>query len=123
MNDLVVRLSRPQRIEASLRPEKTLEYFKAAVDRGYVHVMFTETGTELGVRMDPEACDLSGADWDGGTGTVHIEGGLILNYVRVRCRADIDLSTLDGEGQLEAIEEVTPAQLAKERAARAAKTI
>ena len=49
-------------------------------------------------------------------------GALILNYVRVRCHALIDLATLAGTGRLEVIEEVTAAQLAKERAARAEAT-
>jgi hypothetical protein len=121
MNDLVQRLTTEQEVEASLRPEKKLEIFKAAVDRGYVHVKFIKTrgGTELGVRMDPAACDLSQADWQSGKGKVKIVGGLILNYVRVRCHATIDLKTLNGTGHLEIIEEVTPAQLAKERAERA----
>jgi hypothetical protein len=121
MNDLVERLTKEQEVEASLRPEKKLDLFKAAVDRGYVHIKFTKTrgGTELGVRMDNAACDLSGADWQNGKGKVKITGGLILNYVRVKCHATIDLSTLNGTGRLEIIEEVTPAQLAKERAERA----
>src|SRR5262249_15444340 len=103
------------------RPEKRLDLFKAAVDRGYVHVKFVKTrgGTELGVRMDPAACDLKGADWAKGKGKIKIVGGLILNYVRLRCHATIDLATLNGSGRLEIIEEVTPAQLAKERAERA----
>jgi hypothetical protein len=120
MNDLVERLTKEQAVEASLRPEKKLEYWKAAIDRGYVHIKFTKTrgGTELGVRMDPAACDLSKADWVKGKGKVTIVGGLILNYVRVKCHATIDLATLDGTGRLEILEEVTPAQLAKERAER-----
>jgi hypothetical protein len=30
----------------------------------------------------------------------HLEGGLTLNYVKVRCIADIDLQTLQGKGYL-----------------------
>lgn len=121
MNELVERLSKSQSVEASCRPDNTVEIFKAAVDRGYVHIKFTETkgGTELGVRMDPDVCEVNRADWDKGTGNVTIVGGLILNYVRVRCHAEIDLATLKGKGHLEIIEEVTPAQLAEERTARA----
>ena len=121
MNDLVERLTQEQEVIASLRPEPRLDLFKAALDRGYVHIKFTKTkgGTELGVRMDPAACDLGGADFQKGTGRVKIVGGLILNYVRVKCHAEIDLSTLKGKGRLEILEEVTPAQLAKERAERA----
>jgi len=34
---------------------------------------------------------------------VHLEGKLTLDYVRVRCIADIDLKTLEGKGRLEKI--------------------
>jgi hypothetical protein len=110
MNELVQKLTKDQPVIASLRPEPTLEYFKAAVDRGYVHVLFTETrgGTELGVRIDPAYSDLSGADWEHRTGSVKVGGELILDYVRVRCHATIDLASLRGTGRLEILEEVEP---------------
>jgi uncharacterized protein YbdZ (MbtH family) len=93
-------------VEAGLRPEKTVKLFKEAIDRNYVHIKFTKTkgGTELGVRLDREACDFSQADFDKGSGKVHVEGNLTLDYVRVRCIADIDLATLEGEGRLEKVE-------------------
>ena len=93
-------------VEASLRPEKTVAAFKDRIDRGYVHIKFTDTrgGTELGVRLDPQTCNLSGADFEKQTGTVHLVGGLTLNYVKVRCVADIDLETLSGGGHLEIFE-------------------
>lgn len=93
-------------VEAGLRPEKTVKLFKEAIDRNYVHIKFTKTrgGTELGVRLDREACDFSGADFDQVSGTVHVEGNLTLDYVKVRCIADIDLVTLEGKGRLEKVE-------------------
>jgi uncharacterized protein YbdZ (MbtH family) len=93
-------------VEAGLRPEKTVKLFKEAIDRNYAHIKFTKTrgGTELGVRLDREACDFSRADFDQGSGTVHIEGNLTLDYVKVRCIADIDLTTLEGKGHLEKVE-------------------
>jgi uncharacterized protein YbdZ (MbtH family) len=93
-------------IEAGLRPERTLSLFKEAVDRNYVHIKFTATrgGTELGVRLDREACDFSHADFEAGTGTAHLEGGLTLDYVKVRCIADLDLATLEGRGHLVKVE-------------------
>jgi uncharacterized protein YbdZ (MbtH family) len=93
-------------VEASLRPEKTVKLFKEAIDRDYVHIKFTKTrgGTELGVRLDRNACDFSRADFENGEGTVHIEGGLTLDYVKVKCIADIDLSILEGTGHLEKVE-------------------
>jgi hypothetical protein len=67
-----------------------------------VLVTFTQTqgGTELGFPLDRDATDLSAADFDQGTGTVHVEGSLILNDDPVRCIADIDLATLKGTGHL-----------------------
>jgi len=96
-------------VEAGLRPEKTVKLFKEAIDRNYVHIKFTKTrgGTELGVRLDREACDFSQADFDNGNGTVRIEGNLTLDYVKVRCIADIDLKTLEGKGHLEKVEAQT----------------
>lgn len=94
-------------VETKVRPEKTVKLFKEAIDRGYVHIKFTDTrgGTELGVKLDTDASDFSQANFEEGTGKVHVEGGLTLNYVKVRCVADIDLETLAGRGRLERVEE------------------
>ena len=100
---LVDRLSKGRHpVEASLRPEKTVQALKKRLELGYVHVKFTGTrgGTELGVRLDANATDLSSADFENPAGTVHLEGELTLDYVKVRCIADIDLRTLAGEGHL-----------------------
>jgi hypothetical protein len=96
-------------VEASLRPEKTVKLFKEAIDRDYIHIKFTKTrgGTELGVKLDRDACDFSRADFENGKGTVHVEGGLTLDYVKVKCIADVDLSTLEGTGHLEKVEAQT----------------
>jgi hypothetical protein len=112
VNDLVQRLTQPQPVEASLRPERNLANFKAAVDRGYVHVKFINTrgGTELGVRIDPERSDLSGADWENGSGQIKVAGELTLDYVRVRCHATIDLASLDGTGYLEILQDEVRAE-------------
>jgi uncharacterized protein YbdZ (MbtH family) len=89
-------------VEVGLRPEKTCKLFKDAIGRDYVHIKFTDTkgGTELGVRLDRNTCDFSNADFESGTGRVHLEGSLTLDYVEVRCIADIDLVTLGGKGRL-----------------------
>ena len=107
MNDLVQRLTKEQEVEAGLRPEPTVQAFKAAIDRNYVHVKFTQTrgGTELGFRLDNERSDLSGADFENGTGSVTVVGELTLDYVKVRCHATIDLATLKGTGYLVPLEE------------------
>jgi uncharacterized protein YbdZ (MbtH family) len=92
-------------VEVGLRPEKTVELFKQALDRNYVHIKFTDTkgGTELGVRLDREACDFSESDFESGAGAVHLEGGLTLDYVKVRCIADVDLRSLEGTGRLDRV--------------------
>ena len=89
-------------IEASLGPERNAKALKERIDLGYVSIKFTDTRgeTELGLRLDPSAVDTSGADFDNSSGMVHLEGGLTLNYVKVRCIADINLETLQGNGHL-----------------------
>ncbi|MBE9048263.1 MbtH domain protein [Pleurocapsales cyanobacterium LEGE 10410] len=108
MNELVQRLVTGNHpVEASLKPNKTAEALKESIDRGYVHIKFTNTkgGTELGVRLDPEASNWQKADFESQTGKVHLVGNLTLNYEKVRCIADLDLQTLSGQGHLEPIEE------------------
>lgn len=102
MNDLVRRLTEEQPVEASLRPERTVELFQEALERGYVHVLFPNTrgGTELGVRLDREASDLSGADYAAAAGRVRLVGDLTLDDVPVRFHGTIDLDTLKGTGRL-----------------------
>jgi uncharacterized protein YbdZ (MbtH family) len=104
---LVERLAQgSHRIIAGLYPDKSVRALKESIDRGYVHIKFTETrgGTELGIRLDTAACDIGQADFDNQTGTIHLEGGLTLDFVKVRCIADIDLTTLAGQGHLEIVE-------------------
>jgi uncharacterized protein YbdZ (MbtH family) len=106
-NDLVDRLSTGDHpVEVSLRPDKTVQRLKEQIERGFVHIKFTNTqgGTELGVRLDPEQSDYSQADFVQHTGTIRLVGGLTLNYVKVRCVAHIDLTTLTGQGHLEPVE-------------------
>jgi uncharacterized protein YbdZ (MbtH family) len=100
---LVERLSEGDHpVEVGLRPDKTVQAFQESLDRGYVYINFPETkgGTELGVRLDRERSDFSQADFINCTGMVHVEGSLTLNYVKVRCVANIDLATLRGQGHL-----------------------
>lgn len=104
---LVDRLSRGEHpVVVSLRPESNAAAFKAAIDRNYVHIKFTGTrgGTELGVRVDRATSNFDQADFDKATGTVHVEGELTLDFVPVRCIADIDLSSLSGSGKLQRVE-------------------
>lgn len=110
MNELVERLSKGDHPVRLGRPDDALDDLKRRIDQGYIHIKFTATqgGTELGTALDKAACDLSGGDFEAGSGMIHLEGGLILNYVRVTCVADIDLATREGKGHLVIIEEVSP---------------
>jgi uncharacterized protein YbdZ (MbtH family) len=89
-------------VEVSLRPDKSLSRFTDAIERNYVFIKFTGTkgGTELGVGLDSQSCDLRDANFESGTGTAHLVGGLTLDYVNVQCVADIDLETFQGTGHL-----------------------
>jgi uncharacterized protein YbdZ (MbtH family) len=103
-DELVNRLiSGDHPVEVSLRPERSIRRLKEAIDRGYVFLEFTDTrgGTELGIRIDPAASDWSRADFQGGEGVARLVGRLTLNYVKVRCIADIELAGLRGRGRLE----------------------
>jgi len=107
MSELVRKLSEGSHpVEVSLRPEKSAAILKECVDRKYVHIKFTNTrgGTELGVRLDPAGTDLSQADFANGTGRAKFVGNLTLDYVKVRCVADIDLATFSGDGHLEILQ-------------------
>lgn len=106
-DDLVARLATGDHpIEVVLRPEKTVSALKERLDRGFVHLKFTDTrgGTELGVRLDPNAIAVGDADFTRQTGRIHLEGDLTLNLVRVRCIADVDLGTFSGCGHLEPVQ-------------------
>lgn len=109
MNALVQKLSEGEHPVTLGGPGPSLEAFQRRLENpGYIFIKFTDTqgGTDLGVRVDKEATDVSRANFAEGTGSVHVEGTLILNYVRVRCYAEIDLQTLSGKGHLAVLEEV-----------------
>lgn len=93
-------------VEAGLRPEKSVKRLQEALERGFVHIKFTDTrgGTELGFELDRKASDLSRADFEHNTGRIHVEGELTLNYQKVRCVADLNLETLTGEGRLNRVD-------------------
>jgi hypothetical protein len=108
MNELVQRLSEGEDpVEVSLRPEKTAAALKESINRGYVHIKFTNTKgeTNLGVSLDPERSNFKEADFEHQRGKVYLVGNLILNYVKVRCIPDFDLVSLEGKGHLEPTEQ------------------
>jgi hypothetical protein len=107
MDELTQRLASDQPVAVG-GPTPTLEELRNRLEEiGTVFVKFTETrgGTDLGVRLDRAASDLGAADFDQGSGSVHIEGTLILNDDPVRCIADVDLATLKGTGRLVVVAE------------------
>jgi len=108
MDELVQRLSQGDHPVAIGGPNPSVEQFKQSIDRGYVHVKFTGTrgGTDLGVTLDQDASDFSSANFEEPSGTAHVVGTLTLNYVRVRCVADLDLANMAGTGHLEVLEEL-----------------
>jgi hypothetical protein len=111
MDELVQRLTTGDHPATIGGPNPSLAEFRQRIEEmGYVFIKFTDTrgGTDLGVRVDKSATDLSRASFDQHTGTAHVEGTLTLNYVKVRCIADIDLATLAGTARLLALEEVHP---------------
>jgi hypothetical protein len=104
MNELVKKLSEGTHpVEASVRPKRTPAAFKEAIDRGYVHILFTDTrgGTELGFSINKDLSSLSEADFIEARGRMRLCGDLTLDYERVRCVADLDVATLKGTGHLE----------------------
>src|SRR5579884_3026595 len=108
MDDLVQRLSQGSHPVTVGGPKPSLQEFQRRLeDMGYVFIKFTGTrgGTDLGVRVDKNATNLSQADFERGIGSAHVEGTLTLNYVKVRCIADIDLATMNGSGHLVVLEE------------------
>ncbi|HEV2961791.1 MAG TPA: MbtH domain protein [Candidatus Angelobacter sp.] len=102
MNELVKKLSQGDHpIEVRLQPERSAKALKECIDRGYVLIRFTDTkgGTELGVRLLKDACNLD-ADFAQGTGRITLKGTLTLDYVKLQCAAEIDLASLTGQGHL-----------------------
>src|ERR1044072_1689119 len=92
-------------VRVPLRPEPSVKNFKDSLDNGYLRLKFTDTDTELGIKVDKDASDLAAANFDDGTGQVRVAGNLSLDYTKVRCIADIDLTTFEGAGHLEKIQE------------------
>ncbi len=102
MNELTERLTVTQPVVVGGYEPTVEELRNRTGEMGYVLVKFTETrgGTELGFPVDRDATDLSAADFNNSSGTVHVEGNLTLNDDPVRCIADVDLATLKGRARL-----------------------
>jgi hypothetical protein len=106
VNELTQRLTTVQPVIMGGANPTVEELHKRVTEMRYVLVKFTETrgGTELGFSLNDDTTDITTADFGEGTGTVHVEGDLILNGDPVRCFADIELATLKGSGRLALVE-------------------
>ncbi|HEY2580017.1 MAG TPA: hypothetical protein VGI74_27205 [Streptosporangiaceae bacterium] len=102
MNELTERLTTEQPVMMGGLDPSAEKLRQRVTDVGYVSIEFTGTrgGTDLNIKVDHDATDLSGADFEHGSGTVHVEGTVTLNGDPVRCVADLDLATLKGTGRL-----------------------
>ncbi len=76
---------------------------KERLDQGFVMVTFTGTrgGTELGINIDTKLSNFDSANFETKKGSLRIIGTCELNYQKVRCFAEVDLSTKKGVGHLE----------------------
>lgn len=106
MDDLVERLSQKQPIDFESRTDTLEEVKERLTEMNFVFVTFTETqgGTELGINVDKDLTDIKNADFDKGTGVISVVGTCTLNYQKVRCIAEVDLSTKKGTGYLEPLD-------------------
>jgi hypothetical protein len=110
MSELAHRFSQgPHKILYRPRGDQARTEFRADVERDYVHLLFTGAAgeIELGFPSDRARSDLSGANWDAGEGSIHLEGDLGLNGIPVRCVADLDLRTMEGVGRLDLLAPAT----------------
>ena len=104
-NELVERLSKTDSDVLFDDRVKDLKQVQERIEDGFVFVKFTQTkgGTELGINLVKEECNFDNADLEKGTGKLHVVGTCELNYCKVKCIADVDLSTREGKGHLELI--------------------
>ena len=107
MDDLVERLLKKQPIDFESRTDSMEEVKERLMEMKFVFVTFTETngGTELGIDVDLNLTDIANADFDQAAGTISVVGTCKLNYQKVRCIAEVDLSTKKGTGYLEPLDE------------------
>ncbi len=103
LDQLVERLLAKQPIEFESRTSNLEELKERLLDLKFVFITFPETkgGTELGINVDIDSTDTKNADFTKGTGNIYVVGTCELNYQKVRCIAEIDLSTKKGLGYLE----------------------
>ncbi|MBD0256659.1 MAG: MbtH domain protein [Cytophagales bacterium] len=111
MNELIKRLSAGNHPVEANRPDKEATALKERIDMNYVHILFKNTGTEVGITLDKESCNFTDCDFYKGEGKAHLEGALTLNYDKVRCVAEIDLKDMHGVGYLEPLDDAAYAKI------------
>lgn len=106
MDNLIERLLQKQLIDFESRTNTLEEVKERLTEIKFVFVTFTETrgGTELGIDVDLDLTNIENTDFKKGSGIIHVVGTCILNYQKVRCIADVDLSTKKGTGYLEPLD-------------------
>lgn len=106
MNELVEKLINGLHPVAAQRSATALE-LQEQIERKFVLLKFIETqgGTELGCSLDMELTKIDEADFEKGSGSVHLVGNLTLDYCEVQLVADIELAKLKGQGQLVLVKE------------------
>ena len=115
MNELVKKLSSRKHPVIVNNPDKSPDALKERLKLNYLHVLFSETGTEIGIYLHKTMTNTNSADFNNGKGEVHAEGILTLNYHKVRCVVDFQLDTMGGTGYLETIDEKEYEQILKEK--------
>lgn len=91
-------LSRRHPATAGGHDRSAAAFIDAIVARKHVLIRLpgTRGGTEVSFPLDERATDLSAADLRLGTGTVHLEGDLTVDFEVLRCVVEVDLATLAG---------------------------
>lgn len=107
MDRLVAQLSNGKHpVEFESRTETYDEIKDRLLAMRFVFIKFTDTigGTEIGINVDEKLSDLTGGNFENGSGKIYVVGNCELNFYKVRCIANIDLSTKKGTANLELVD-------------------
>ncbi len=98
-----------QSISAKLAGHGVASFHNSLV-REYIHLTFTGTRgqTCIGIKIDPQKTEFKNVDFEKGVGLVKVEGNFILDFVKLKCCAEIDLQDLSGTAQLEIVQKLSP---------------
>lgn len=100
MNELIQRLKISQKIELGGDPVwRSVERLKRTLALGHILVRFTETGTELGIRLKERPTQVV-AEAAAAGGALQLVGELELDRVALEFRGTLSLQTFEGEGAL-----------------------